>query len=58
MSLSGLVHTLIAVKPPKKKKKTLESHQGAMKIDATKKEASWKLCLTTELLLFFNYTEL
>lgn len=43
---------------PKKEKKTLESHQGAMKIDATKKEASWKLCLTTELLLFFNYTEL
>lgn len=56
MSLSGLIHTLIAKKPPKKEKKKnpLESHQGAMKIDATKKEAWWKLCLTTELLLFFN----
>lgn len=57
LCLAWFTHSLLR-SPQKRKKKTLESHQGAMKIDATKKEASWKLCLTTELLLFFNYTEL
>lgn len=56
LCLAWFTHSLL--RSPQKRKKTLESHQGAMKIDATKKEASWKLCLTTELLLFFNYTEL